>query len=95
MAYRCRQTPINRPRGRTLERLGGSPATRYQKSLSCSPGPDPAKDGRDPQLPDSDLYSLLSRGKTLIIASSLGIITLQTSKNVYLILPLKCWLDLS
>ena len=75
--------------GHTLARLGVRPVTDYQKSLSGSPGPKPAKDSSDPQLPDSDLYSLLSRGKTLIIAGYLNIIALQIRRNVHLISLMK------
>ena len=81
--------------GRTLARLGVRPATNYQKSLSGSPGPEPAKDGGDPQLLDSNLYPLLSRGKKLIFTPSLNDIRLRIGGNVHLMSPLKYWLDLS
>ena len=80
---------------RTLARLGVRPVTDYQKSLSGRPGPEPAKDGRDPQLPSSDLYSPLNRGKTPILARSFNSNRLGTGGNVHLILPLKYWPDLS
>jgi hypothetical protein len=48
--------------------------------LNDSGSPEPAKDGRDPQIPDSDLYQLLNRGKTPILARFFDIITLQISK---------------
>ena len=79
--------------GHTLARLSISAATPYQKSLNGSASPKPTKDGRDPQLLDSDLYSLLSKGKAPILAGFLDIATLQTSKKCIFISPLEYLLD--